>query len=304
MGDIRRSWLIIPADRPEELAKARENPPDVVVLDLEYTVPPKSKEKARNALNADVHSLYRAFPDLFVRVDWKARWADVRAAVYPGLKGFVLPGPETVEEIRELDELVCKMEHERGVVAGSLEFVLMLESAKGFWNALDLAQSSPRVTALGVGRIDLTMELGTEPSGDFRLARFLMTRALLAAKGADIQPLGAHFTEGSRGGVTSKEATLKAAMEGWQMGFTGCIAATPEQVGAINEGFSPSAGYVEMAESILTSYTASDAMNVEVGGELWDIFKAERLNEIVEDAEAIAAHDVENKDAIKQVMKC
>ena len=32
----------------------------------------------------------------------------------------------------------------------------MLESAKGFWNAAELAAASPRVTTLGVGRIDLT----------------------------------------------------------------------------------------------------------------------------------------------------
>lgn len=304
MGDVRRSWLIVPADRPEELAKARENPPDVVVLDLEYTVPPKSKEKARNALDGDIHSLYRAFPDLFVRVDWKARWADVRAAIYPGLKGFVLPGPKTVDEIKELDELVGRMEHERGVVPGSLEFVLMLESAKGFWNALDLAQASPRVTALGVGRIDLTMELGPEPSGDFRLARFLMSRTLTAARGADIQPLGAHFVVGSRGGVASYEATLKAAREAWRMGFTGYIAATPEQVSALNEGFTPSADYLKTAENVLKSYTAEDALNVDVNGEIYDIFKAERLNDIIAYAEACKVYDNEKKEAIKQVMKC
>lgn len=304
MADIRRSWLIVPADRPEELAKARENPPDVVVLDLEYTVPPRSKEKARNALNGDIHSLYRAFPDLFVRVDWTTRWTDVRAAVYPGLKGFVLPGPETVEEIKELDELAGRMEHERGVVPGSLEFVLMLESAKGFWNALDLAQASPRVTALGVGRIDLTMELGAEPSGEFRLARFLMTRTLLAARGTDIQPLGAHFIAGSRGGVASEKATVKAAREGWQMGFTGYFAATAEQVKALSEGFIPPAGYVKKAEDVLKSYTADDALNVEVNRQNWDIFKAERLNDIIEYAEACKAYEKEKKEAIKQVMKC
>jgi citrate lyase subunit beta/citryl-CoA lyase len=300
MGEIRRSWLIIPADRPEELAKARENPPDVLVLDLEYTVPPKSKEKARNAINGDIHSLYRAFPDLFVRVDWKARWADVRAAIYPSLKGFIFPGPETVDEIKELDELVGRLEHERGVVPGSLEFVLMLESAKGFWNAIDLVQSSPRVTALGVGRIDLTME----PSGEVRLARFLMSRTLLAARANDIQPLGAHFIAGSRGGVASYEATLKAVREGWQMGFTGYIAATPEQVAALNEGFTPSAGYAKKAEDVLKSYTADDALNVEVNGQNWDIFKAERLNDIIADAEACKVYDKEKKEAIKQVMKC
>ncbi len=302
MTQVRRSWMVVPADKPEEMIKAHELMPDVLVLDLEYTVPPKNKEKARLGLNENIHNLYRSF-NLFVRVDWNTRWADVRAAVYPGLKGFVLPGPETVEEIKELDELVGRMEHERGVVPGSLEFVLVLESAKGFWNVLDLAKASPRITVLGVGRIDLTMELGPEPSGEFRLARYLMTRTLTAARALDKQPLGAHFIAGSRGGVASKTATLKAGREGWRMGFTGCLAAVPEQVPAINEGFTPSASYVKNAASIVESCEKANLTETPVGGRLYDDFKVERLNDIVAFAAACRAFDNEKKESTKQVIK-
>ena len=88
------------------------------------------------------------------------------------------------------------------------------------------------------------------------------------------------------------------------MGFTGYIAEMPEQVAALNEGFTPSANYVKKAEAILKSYTADDTLNVEINGELWDIFKAERLNDIIADAEACKVYDKEKKEAIKQVMKC
>ncbi len=303
MNGLRRSWMIVPADKPEEIAKAKDYQPDVLVLDLEYTVPPKNKEKARAGLNDNIHALYRAFPDLFVRADWNTRWADVRAAVYPGLKGFVLPGPEQVDEIKELDALADRLEHERGVVPGSLEFVLMLETPKGFWNVLDLANASPRVSAVGVGRIDLTMELGPEPSGEFRLTRFLMSRTLTAARGAGKQPLGAHFTAGSRGGAASKEATLRAAREGWQMGFTGCIAAAPEQVPALNEGFTPSADYVKHAADILKTYESDEATEVDVNGRLYDVMKAVRIDDILEYAAACENADKEKIAAAKQVTK-
>jgi len=65
-----------------------------------------------------------------------------------------------------------------------------------------------------------------------------MTRALVAARMLGKQPLGAFWRPGSRGGVASKEATLKAAKEGRIMGFSGCLCATPEQVSAVNDGFS------------------------------------------------------------------
>ena len=157
--------------------------------------------------------------------------------MHRGISGIVFPGPEEPDEVAELGRAHPQMEKEHGVEPGTTELVLMLESAKGFWNAVALAQASPRVTALGVGRIDLTMRLGPVPQGEFRLYRFLMTRALVAARMLGKQPLGAFWRPGSRGGVASKESTAKAAREGRLMGFTGCLCATPEQVAPVNEGF-------------------------------------------------------------------
>src|SRR5262249_7475373 len=158
---------------------------------LEYSVPPKAKEIARAGLAALVRQVAQAVPAVFVRVDRDTRWADARAAVHRGLTGIVFPGPEAPAEGSELAELVARLENARGVDAGTVEIALMLESAKGFWNAAALGQASPRVTALGVGRVDLTMRLGPVPQAEFRLQRFLMTRAVVAARMLAKQPLGA-----------------------------------------------------------------------------------------------------------------
>lgn len=229
--------MILPAHDPAAVMRYQEFKPDVAVLDLEYSVPPKCKEPARSGLEALVRKLGESQAEAFVRVDRDTRWADVRAAMYRGIKGIVFPGPEEPGEVIELAELITAMEKERGLDPGTTELVLMLESARGFWNAASLAKASPRVTALGVGRIDLTMRLGPVPQGEFRLYRFLMTRALVAARMLGKQPLGAFWRPGSRGGVASKESTMKAAREGRLMGFTGCLCATPEQVAWVNEGF-------------------------------------------------------------------
>jgi len=233
----RRSWMILPAHDPAVVMRYQEFKPDVAVLDLEYSVPPRAKELARSNLKTLVKSVGSDQADVFVRIDRDTRWADAGAATQRGIKGIVFPGPEEPDEVAELDELITAKEKERGVDPGTTEIVLMLESAKGFWNAAALAMASPRVTALGVGRIDLTMRLGPVPQGEFRLYRFLMTRSVIAARMLAKQPLGALWRPGSRGGVASKEMTAKAAREGKLMGFAGCLCATPEQVAAVNEGF-------------------------------------------------------------------
>ena len=229
--------MILPANDSSAVMRCQQFKPDVVVLDLEYSVPPRAKEIARSNLNTVIKSISEGTSQVFVRIDRHTRWADVGAAVHRGIKGIVFPGPEEAGEVAEMGELIAAKEKERGVDPGTTEIVLMLESAKGFWNAAELAGASPRVTALGVGRIDLTMMLGPVPQDEFRLYRFLMTRLVVAARMLGKQPLGAFWRPGSRGGVTSKELTLKAAREGRLLGFNGCLCATPEQVASVNEGF-------------------------------------------------------------------
>lgn len=233
----RRSWLIVPAHDVEALARCLTFNPDVVVLDLEYSVPPKHKDAARAGLGAWVKKLADAQAEVFVRIERESRWADARAAVHRGIKGIVFPGADSAEEVADLAQLITAMEKERGVEPGVTELALMLESAKGFWDAAALAQASPRVTTLGVGRVDLTMHLGPVPQNEFRLQRFLMTRALVAARMLGKQPLGAMWRPGSRGGAASADASSKAATQARLMGFTGSVCATPEQVAPLNAGF-------------------------------------------------------------------
>ncbi len=233
----RRSWLIVPADQADALTSVQPQGADVIVLDLEYTVAPKNKDSARAGLSAQIAQLAAASAQVFVRVDRATRWADVRAAISRGLTGIVLPSPEEPADIVEIDALITELEKARGVEVGSTEIVLMLESAKSFWNADTLGRASSRITALGVGRIDLSMMLGAVPHNEFRLYRFLMTRTLVAARMLGQQPLGAFWRPGSRGGLASVADTLRAAREARLLGFSGCVCAVPEQVAPVHAGF-------------------------------------------------------------------
>jgi citrate lyase beta subunit len=87
------------------------------------------------------------------------------------------------------------------------------------------------------------------------------------------------------------------------MGFTGYIAATPEQVPALNEGFTPSADYVKNAENIRKACTDGNAANVEVNGQLYDIFKTMRLEDILSFASQGRAQDKEKMETARQVLK-
>lgn len=294
MAAVRRSWLIVPGYEQEPTEYVRKFLPDVVVLDAEYSVPPRRKEEARANLGSAIRSLAQCPSEVFVRVDWKTRWCDVKAAAHPGLRGIVLPGPEAVEDIAEINSFIGKCEQEAGVIPGSIELALILESAKGLWNAPDLAKASPRITALGIGRVDLTMNLGLDPEGDFRIYPYLMSRVLTIARALNIQPLGAHWRRGSRGGVTSLELTLEAARQARREGFTGCLCARPEQVTPVSEGFTPTGDEVKRFTHILEKFDKAQKtgqVSADIDGRLYDNAKVQTCRELLLFAHACARRD-------------
>jgi len=294
---VRRSWLIVPAHDAEAVERVQEYRPDVLVLDLEYTVPPKHKEAARAALRGAIAGRARGSSEVFVRIDWKTRWCDIEAAICPELKGLVVPGPEFTEEIEELDKLIGDLERKRGVTPGSTELALILESPRGFWNVLALAEASHRVAALGIGRADLTMNLGPDPEGEFRLYPYLMSRTVTAARAHNIQAIGAHWVQGSRGGIDNPKHTFEAARRAWRMGFTGCLCAKPEQVIPMNNGFTPPKDEVKKAKRVLAAFQQGKQTGqvwLEVDGRYYDTAKANRCQGMVLLAQACAQRD-ENK---------
>src|SRR5512132_1286730 len=113
--NLRRSWMVLPGHDSSELMRSMESKPDVAVLDLEYSVPPRCKELVRSDLKALGKSLGAAQAEIFVRIDRDTRWADAAAAVHRGVKGIVFPGPEDPDEVTDLAQLITTKERERGV---------------------------------------------------------------------------------------------------------------------------------------------------------------------------------------------
>jgi citrate lyase beta subunit len=83
------------------------------------------------------------------------------------------------------------------------------------------------------------MDLRPEPSGDLHLMPYLMQRLVIIANATRVVPVGGWWRANSRGLVASYDDTLEAAVTGLKAGFKGAMCMRPEQVGALNKGFSP-----------------------------------------------------------------
>ena len=148
------------------------------------------KTEARALVQAAIGQGGQGAAEVFVRVNKPFVHADVEASVWPGLHGIMLPGVETADEVTVAAELLTVMERQRGLVVGSLQLIILLESALGVWNIRSILTASPRVMQVGLDESDLACNLAISPLPEYDPYVYARGRLAIEATAAKVQPVG------------------------------------------------------------------------------------------------------------------
>ena len=300
---IRRSWLLTPVSDTEAVGRAYLSGADVVLLDLVEFIAESDKPTARDALESAIHSVAAGGAEVFVQVDPELLYADLRAAVHPGLTGVVVARLESPDQVVEAHGLIGQLEEERGLLPGSLEIIAALETARGNHQAYEICIASPRVTGATLGRADLVMDLRPEPSSEIHLMQYLMQRLVVVANAAGVIPYGAWWRAPDRGMLATPENTLEAAIRGRSIGFKGSFCVRENQVASLNQGFTPSREELNDARELLETYADGLSRGVAVvqqGGRIVDAEAASQARQLLELAAATAVREERAKAALEQ----
>jgi citrate lyase subunit beta / citryl-CoA lyase len=262
---LPRSFLYVPASRPELFAKAAAGPADAIVLDLEDAVPLAQKATARAAVRAWLEG-DRAAHDtrVWARVDPGGLAADVAAVVRPGLDGLFL-AKCSAGALAELADLLTRQEAEHGLAP--VPVVGLVEDAGTLLGLAELTRH-PRLTTLGVGEVDLL--------GDLRVARVPETAGAVtqlrlqvvlhcAAAGlvAPVAPTSTDFRD--------LDAFRRTTRELIALGFRSRTAIHPVQVGVIHEAMTPGEAELATARDVLDRFTAAEGgVTLDAAGRLID----------------------------------
>ena len=251
-----RSWLYVPAHRDDLVAKALDGPSDAVVLDLEDAVPPAAKELAREvAVACAARGDRLGAARIWVRTNGSGTpWAadDAAALAGTGIGGLRVPKAEDPAAVAALAERT------------QLPLHLLVESARGLRWAFELAEAHPLVAGISPGETDLAADLRIRDRAELGWAR---ARLVAANRAAGLpSPVASVWTDLSDPtGLAADSAALRDA------GFFGRSVIHPRQIAPVHEAFTPGAGEVERARTLLASVgSAGDAAWVDADGRFVD----------------------------------
>jgi citrate lyase subunit beta/citryl-CoA lyase len=234
----RRSWLLVPVSRRQQLEHASKSGADVIVLDLVELVADKDKSAARGKVQGALIAAQSDHAEVFVQIDPQSVDADLRACVWPGLSGVVVSRAESPQQIEQIAASLTQLEAEHGVAPNTVKIVAAVETAPGNHAAYDIVTASERVCGVTLGRADLIMDLRPEPSKEIHLMPYLMQRLIIIAGAAGVTPIGAWWRAPDRGLLATPENTYAAAQRGRAIGFKGAMCLQADQVASLNHAYS------------------------------------------------------------------
>lgn len=242
-----RSFLFIPVLKEKFIAKAANCGADAVVLDLEASVDPARKTEAREALPGAVSRL-AADVDVTVRVNalWTQAIRDLEASVIEGVSAIHLPLCETAAQVRAVDAMIGELEEERGLPAGNIRLVSMLESATAVLNAREIARASPRLVAMTVGVEDYATSMGVSATPD--VLKPAVQQVNQAARAASVASFA---VPASMSDFRDIDGLRSAATYARAIGSTGGYAVHPAQVAVLNDVFSPTEAELDWARRVV-----------------------------------------------------
>ena len=255
--ELLRSLQFVPGNRRDMLEKSRGFNADVLVADLEDSVPAAEKTAARELVGELAPSLSSTGRKVMVRVnslDTGLTGEDLRAVVNHQLYGVSLGKVDSPWHIREFHRLLEVEETRLAMPLGKIKIIPWIESAAGILCMADIAGASPRVVVLAFGAEDYTNDMGlqrTDGGEEVRLPRAMVP---IAARAAGIVALDTPYVR-----FRDTDGLRREAEAALSLGYKGKFSIHPAQLATINTVFTPKEEDLEYARRVVQAWEEAES---------------------------------------------
>jgi len=280
-----RSVLSVPGHIEKMHVKAAQSEADVIMLDLEDSVPQSEKDNARNTALNSIKNIDWKDNKLILRInatDTAQAYRDLLILENTGdrVESVVVPKVNSPEDLHFVSKMLDGIELAKKVKC-PCTVEAIIESAQGLLNIYEIAASTPRMHALVFGIADYSTSIGAKLvsiSGHGENEdeiypghrwHYQLSKIVLAAKSKGLLAIDAAY-----GNFKDIEGLVKSCTMGTALGLDGKWAIHPDQVETINNLFSPSAEELEIAGKIIKASIKAEKENlgaVAVEGRMVDI---------------------------------
>lgn len=298
---IRRSNLLIPVTNAALVSQAWRYDADAITLDLEDGVVAGRKAAARAQIKEAIALAGQGAAEVFVRVNKPFLYADMDAAVWPGLQGIMLPAVTSAADVEAAGEILTTLERQRGLIMGAVQVIVLLESARGVWDMRAILQANPRITQVGLDESDLACDLGITPVPEYDPYVYARGRLAIEATAARVQPIGMVHPMGAQPRLLSSAEIHTMATDARNLGMKGVLCPHASWVAPVNKAFTPTedlVAYNQRVRQVFAEAVASGTAAVPLDGRMIDVPVDEWAKVVLAMAEACAT-----RDAAKQVAR-
>ncbi len=256
----RRSFIFTPGLKPEMFSKAVASGADMVCIELEDGIAPHDKAEARaRALKLFEEPQPCDGVERIVRINSMREHFGIED-VHAILKtdnpppSLMMPKVRTPDEVKILDQLLSERGH-------STRLHVIIETNEGLEAAYDIAHSSLRIEAMFFGGIDMAAELRCKNAWDQLL--FARSKVVHAAASAGLDVIDVPYLD-----LNDLRGLKVLAQQAKELGFSGKGSIHPNQIGPINEVFTPTAEEIKKARSTIDRFEKAKTGLLVIDGKL------------------------------------
>jgi citrate lyase subunit beta/citryl-CoA lyase len=273
---FRRSRLYLPGNEPKFMLNAGIHKPDAVILDLEDSVAPATKDEALIMVRNALRQIDFMGAERMVRINQLPRGlGELDSLVAANVHMILIPKCEDPQMVKDVDARIkkamttdeCRMTSQeppsrnrnssfrtRHSPDRQVWLMPIVESCLGVFNALKIASASKNVAALTIGLEDYTADLGTQRTLEAKESFWARSQVVNAARAAGVQPIDTVFSD-----INDMEGLRQSVLEAKGMGYEGKGCIHPRQIETIHEAFAPAEAEIERAKKIVLAYRVAEA---------------------------------------------
>ena len=286
--ELLRSLIFVPGNRANMLERALGFNADIIMVDLEDSVPPAEKSAARDLAAKWIPALRRAGKRVMARansLDTGLTHDELAAVLSPDLYGVSVGKTESAWDLKEIERIITPLEASAGLEYGQIKIIPWIESARAVINVHDMAAASPRIVGIAFGAEDYTNDMGIQRTDAGEEVYYPRAAVAVAARAAGIAALDSPYVA-----FRNPEGLLQDAGVARQLGYTGKFAIHPSQIETINKAFSPLDEDVAYARQVVAAWNEAESAgrgSLALDGKMVDVPVVKRAQNLLALAKAI-----------------